>query len=275
MTKSVERRFDDSTVLITGSNYGIGAATAKRFAREGASVVVTGRDEERGRAVVEEIENEGGEATFYAADLTDPDAIAALIEATVDTYDRIDTLVNNAAAQTQQTIEETSLEDWLFTFDVNVRAYWLTVKNALAHMPDGSSIVNISSNHAFETGPGRFPYNVTKAAINGLTKAMAVEFGPAIRVNTLNSGWVPTGGETADEETLTQRREIADIHPVGRMGHPEDIAGTVAFLASDDAAFVTGTHLLADGGRSAVMYDRWNSNYRRDGWPEDYDLPWI
>jgi|AntRauTorcE11898_2_1112593.scaffolds.fasta_scaffold28856_2 NAD(P)-dependent dehydrogenase (short-subunit alcohol dehydrogenase family) len=275
MPEPIENRFDNRTVLITGSNYGIGAATARRFAREGANVVVTGRNEERGRAVVEEIERDDGEASFYAADLTDPDAIAGLIQATVDVYDRIDVLVNNAAAQTQQTIEETSLEDWQFTFDVNVRAYWLTVKHALPHMPDGSSIVNVSSNHAFETGPGTFPYNVTKAAINGLTKAMAVEFGPAIRVNTLNSGWVPTGGDEADDETLARRREIADIHPVGRMGHPEDIAGTVAFLASDDAAFVTGTHLLVDGGRGAVMYDRWNSDYRRDGWPEDYDLQWV
>jgi NAD(P)-dependent dehydrogenase (short-subunit alcohol dehydrogenase family) len=116
---------------------------------------------------------------------------------------------------------------------------------------------------------------VTKAAINGLTRAMAVEFGPAIRVNTLNSGWVPTGGGEADEETLERRREIGDIHPVGRMGHPEDIAGAVAFLASDDAAFVTGTHLLADGGRGAVMYDRWGPGYLQEEWPEEYDLQWL
>lgn len=275
MPDPVEGRFDGRAVLVTGSNYGIGEATVKRFAREGASVVVTGRDEERGQAVVADVEEEGGEALFHATDLTDPDAIAGLIEATVDAYDRIDVLVNNAAAQTQQTIEETTLEDWAFTFDVNVRAYWLTVKHALPHMPDGSSVVNVSSNHAFETGAETFPYNVTKAAINGLTKAMAVEFGPAIRVNTLNSGWVPTGGGEADEETIARRREIADIHPVGRMGHPEDIAGAVAFLASDDAAFVTGTHLLVDGGRGAVMYDRWSPGYLRDGWPEEFDLQWV
>jgi NAD(P)-dependent dehydrogenase (short-subunit alcohol dehydrogenase family) len=275
MPQPVEGRFEDRVVLVTGSNYGIGEATVKRFACEGASVVVTGRNEERGRGVVSDIEKEGGEALFHAADFTDPDAIAGLIEATVDAYDRIDVLINNAAAQTQQTVKGTTLEDWARTFDVNVRAYWLTVKHALGHMPDGSSIVNVSSNHAFETGPGTFPYNVTKAAINGPTKAMAVEFGPAIRVNTLNSGWVPTGDEDANEETIDRRREIADIHPVGRMSHPEDIAGAVAFLASDDAAFVTGTHLLADGGRGAVMYDRWSPGYLQEGWPEEYDLRWV
>jgi NAD(P)-dependent dehydrogenase (short-subunit alcohol dehydrogenase family) len=275
MTPPYDGQFDDAAVLVTGSNYGIGKATAMRFAREGADVVVTGRDEGRGRAVVDDIEKDGGEATFQRADLADPDAIEALVERAVEEYGRIDVLVNNAAAQTQGTVEGTTLEEWAFTFDVNVRAYWLTVKYALPHVPDGGSIVNVSSNHAFETNPGSFPYNVTKTAINGLTKAMALEFGPVIRVNTLNSGWVPTGAGEADEETIERRKEIGNFHPVGRMGHPEDIAGAVAFLASDDAAFVTGTHLLADGGRSAVMYDRGNPDYLIEGWPEEYDHEWL
>lgn len=275
MTTTYEGRFDGDVALVTGSNYGIGKATVKRFAREGASVVVTGRDEERGEAVVEEITERGGEATFVPADLADPEAIQTLIDAAVDAYGEITYLVNNAAAQTHKTVEDTTLEDWEFTFDVNLRAYWLTVKYALPHVPDGGAIVNVSSNHAFETGAGSFPYNVTKKAINGLTKAMALEFGPYVRVNTVNSGWVPTGEGEADEETVETRKEIGNLHPVGRMGHPEDIAGVVTFMASDDAAFVTGAHLLADGGRGAVMYDRGDPDYLLEGWPEEYDLEWL
>ena len=254
-------RFTDKRVLVTGSNYGIGRGTIERFAAEGASVVVTGRDAERAETVAEEIEENGGEAIAQTADLADPEAIEALIDAAVDAYGGLDVLVNNAAAQTQQTITDTTIDEWDLTFDVNVRAYWLTVKHALPHMPDGSSIVNVSSNHAFETGPEVFPYNVTKTAINGLTRAMALTFGPAIRVNTLSSGWVPTGpsGEEPFEEQ--RQHELANLHPVGRMGKPGDIAAGIAFLASDDAAFVNGTELVVDGGRNAVMYDRWLPKY--------------
>lgn len=275
MSTATNSRFEETTVLVTGSNYGIGKATVKRFASEGASVVVTGRDEERGNAVVEAIESDGGDAVFLPADLSEPDAIEALVAETVDAYGHIDVLVNNAAVQTHKTVETTTLDEWTLTFDVNLRAYWLTVKYALPHIPDGGCIVNVSSNHAFETGAGSFPYNVTKKAINSLSMAMALEFGPSIRVNTVNSGWVPTDDESADDSVIEQRKEIANLHPVGRMGHPQDIAGVITFLASDDAAFVHGTHVLADGGRNAVMYDRGGQDYLLDGWPEKFDLEWI
>jgi len=266
MTELIEGRFQDCTVLVTGSNYGIGRATTERFAAEGANVVVTGRDEDRCREVVTAIEEEAGEATSVTADLSDPAAIEALIETAVDAYGEIDVLVNNAAAQTQQTITDTTLEDWEFTVDVNLRAYWLTVKHALAHVPEGGAIVNVSSNHAFETGPGAFPYNVTKVAIDGLTRSMAVELGPAIRVNTVNSGWVPTGEDREAYEAGERFEDIDDLHPVGRMGRPEDIAGVITFLASDDAAFVTGANVLADGGRGVIMYDQWAPAYgNREG----------
>ncbi|MFB6296495.1 MAG: SDR family NAD(P)-dependent oxidoreductase [Halobacteriales archaeon] len=261
MTNAIGTRFEDRAVLVTGSNYGIGRATAERFAREGASVVVTGRDEGRCRETVAGIEDAGGEATAVTADLANPAEIEALIEAAVEACGKIDVLVNNAAAQTQQTVIDTTLDEWAFTFDVNLRAYWLTVKHALAHVPDGGAIVNVSSNHAFETGPGVFPYNVTKTAIDGLTRAMALEFGPAIRVNTVNSGWVPTGEDREAYEAGERFAGVDDLHPVGRMGRPADLAGAIAFLASDDAAFVTGANLPVDGGRSAVMYDRWLPAY--------------
>ena len=254
-------RFEGKTVLVTGSNYGIGRGIAERFGAEGASVVVTGRDIDRARATVAAIEDAGGTAMARPADLADPAAIEALVETAVDAYGPLDVLVNNAAAQTQQTIAETTLEDWQFTWDVNVRAYWLTAKAALEEMPAGASVVNLCSNHATATGPGVFPYNVTKTAIHGLTRAIALEYGPNIRANTVLSGWVPTGPEGLDEFEPERQRRIANLHPVGRMGRPADLAGAVTFLASDDAAFITGVDLLVDGGRDAVMYDQWLPAY--------------
>jgi NAD(P)-dependent dehydrogenase (short-subunit alcohol dehydrogenase family) len=113
----------------------------------------------------------------------------------------------------------------------------------------------MSSNHAFSTMPGLFPYNAVKAGINGMTRALALELGPhGIRVNTVNPGWVEVE-RTREELPAEERERVERIHPLGRIGTPADVAGTVAFLASEDAAFVTGASLLVDGGRSAVMQD--------------------
>jgi NAD(P)-dependent dehydrogenase (short-subunit alcohol dehydrogenase family) len=261
MTTVNDGRFDGDVALVTGSNMGIGAATVERLAKEGASVVVTGRDEERGQQVADDITDQGHEATFLQADLADPAHVEALVDETVATYGGLDVLVNNAAAPASSTaIEETTLEEWATVVNVNLRAAWLTVKNAVPHFSEGSSVVNVSSNHALETEDGRFPYNVTKTAINGLTRSMAIELGPETRVNTVVPGWIPTHGDT----TGARRRELANLHPVGRLGRPEDIAATIAFLASEDAAFVTGAALLADGGRRSVMYDQLIPDYAEE-----------
>lgn len=254
MSEDRQSRFEDSVALVTGSTRGIGAATARRFAREGASVVVHGRSEDAGTDVVEEITSAGGEATFVRADLADPDTIERLIERAVDEYDRIDTLVNNAAVQVQETVTGASMDDWSFAMDVNFRAYWLCVKHAVEHMPAGGSVVNVSSNHGRVTMPGSFPYNATKSGIDGMTRAMALELGPEIRVNAVSPGWVRVR-EIDGEASREAWGKRAELHPLDRVGEPADIAGVISFLASDDAAFVTGSNLLADGGRSAVMQD--------------------
>jgi NAD(P)-dependent dehydrogenase (short-subunit alcohol dehydrogenase family) len=254
MHGNTQSRFEETVALVTGSTRGIGAATARRFAREGASVVVHGRSEDRGHAVVDEITTAGGEATFVQADLADPDAIERLIDRAVDEYGRIDVLVNNAAVQVHETVTDATMEDWSFAMDVNLRSYWLCVKHAVEHLPAGGSVVNVSSNHARVTVPGSFPYNVTNSAIDGMTRAMALELGPEIRVNTVSPGWTRVR-EIEDEEARERWAEIAALHPLKRVGEPDDIAGVITFLASDDAAYVTGANLLADGGRTAVMQD--------------------
>jgi len=254
------KRFTDEVVVVTGSTRGIGAGVAKRFAREGASVVVTGRSREAGQATVGEIESEGGEAVFVRADMRDPDEIAALFEATVDTYGGLDVLVNNAGVETNTGVTEATMDDWEFVVETDFRSFWLCAKEAAARMDEGA-IINTSSNHAFLTMPEMFPYNAVKSGINGMTRAMALDLGPQIRVNTVNPGWVAIE-RTLSEMSETERREIESIHPSGRLGKPEDVAAAVAFLASDEAGFVTGTSLLVDGGRSAVMQDGTLPDYR-------------
>lgn len=250
-------RFDEETAIITGSTRGIGASIAHRFATEGSNVVVSGRTESAGKAVAREINTMDGtgEALFVRADMANPEDIRTLVSQAVDEFGQINTIVNNAAVQTESSVETTTLEQWELLVSVNFRGYWLLVKQALEHMPEGSSIVNISSNHSQLTMPNTFPYNAIKSGVDGMTRAMAVELGPiGIRANSVNPGWVEV--ERTRKELVDGRyEEIESMHPLGRIGAPADIAGVVTFLASDDAAFVTGSSLLADGGRSAIMED--------------------
>jgi NAD(P)-dependent dehydrogenase (short-subunit alcohol dehydrogenase family) len=256
-----DRRFAGSTALVTGSTRGIGAGIARRFVDEGANVVITGRSVDEGEAIASELSARAtaagtdGDAHFVRADVRDPDDIDALVRATADTYGGIDVLVNNAGVQTETTATDAAMDDWEFVLETDFRSFWLCAKHAVEHMSEGGAIVNMSSNHAFSTMPGLFPYNAVKAGINGMTRAMALELGPhGIRVNTVNPGWVEVE-RTREELSDDERQRVEELHPLGRLGTRADVAGTVAFLASDDAAFVTGTSVLVDGGRSAVMQD--------------------
>jgi glucose 1-dehydrogenase len=265
-------RFEDRVAVVTGSTRGIGAGVAKRLAREGARVVVTGRTREAGERTVDAIREVGGEATFVRADMRDRDDIAALFEATVDAYGGVDVLVNNAGVETETGVTEATAEEWELVVETDFRAFWLCAKEAADRM-DGGAIVNTSSNHAFLTMPGMFPYNAVKAGINGMTRAMALDLGPHVRVNTVNPGWIAVE-RTVSEMSDDRRRELASLHPVGRLGAPDDVAAAVAFLASDEAGFVTGTTLVVDGGRTAVMQDDTLPDYRQrltDG-PDGDDL---
>lgn len=254
-------RLAEDVAIVTGSTRGIGEGVAKRLAKEGASVVVTGRSTSAGETVASEIRDEGGTASFVRADMRDPDDIGALVEATVEEYGDLTILVNNAGVQTETSVTEATLEDWEFVLETDFRAYWLCAKHAAKVMDEGS-IINVSSNHAFLTMPEIFPYNAVKAGINGMTRAMALDLGPEIRANTINPGWILID-RTKEELPPEEREEVESIHPVGRLGTPSDVAGVVAFLASDDAGFVTGSHIVVDGGRTAVMQDDMLPNYRR------------
>jgi NAD(P)-dependent dehydrogenase (short-subunit alcohol dehydrogenase family) len=268
---AVPRRFAGETAIVTGSTRGIGAGIAERLAAEGANVVVSGRTAESGEAVVDRIADLSpgesadaagptGDAVFVRADMRDPDDVAALAEAAVEEYGSLDVLVNNAGVQTETAADEATLDDWAFVVETDFRAYWLAARAALDHM-DRGAIVNVSSNHAYATMPAHFPYNAVKAGINGMTRSLAVDFGPRVRVNTVVPGWVEIE-RTREELPEGRLEEVESIHPTGRIGTPADVAGAVSFLASEDAAFVTGAALLVDGGRGAVMQDDTLPDYR-------------
>jgi len=194
------------------------------------------------------------------ADVEDPEDVAALAEAAVAAHGSLDVLVNNAGVQTETAADEASLDDWAFVVETDFRAYWLAARAALEHM-DRGAIVNVSSNHAHATMPKHFPYNAVKAGINGMTRSLAVDFGPSVRVNTVVPGWVEIE-RTRDELPEGRFEEVESIHPTGRIGTPSDVAGAVSFLASEDAAYVTGSALLVDGGRGAVLQDDVLPDYR-------------
>lgn len=246
------RRLTDKTAIITGSTRGIGEGIARRFASEGATVVVSGRTVDDGETIVDDIRDVGGDAVFIRADMADPTDIEQLVERSVERYGEIDILVNNAAAWQHGSFTERTMDDWELVMNVSLRAPWLATKYVLAAMPDGGSIINISSIHALATDPDRFPYNVAKAGLNGMTRSLAIDLGGLeISVNAIMPGPIRIRGPISLEDTSRN----AHFLPANRRGKPKDVAGLAAYLASDEAGFVTGTSIPVDGGWTACLFD--------------------
>ena len=255
---------DDRVAIVTGSTRGIGRGIAHRLAAEGVRTIVSGRSEDDGAAVVDEIEDHGFEATYVKADLAEPDAATALVEDTVEIYDGVDFLINNAAAWRHGSVLDRSVEDWEAVMAVSLRAPWLLSKAAVEHMDDGGRIINISSVHSVATDPARFPYNVAKSGLNGLTRTLAIDLGPeGVTVNGIKVGAVPQ--EYRDVNPFDGDSWYARLAPVGRSGTPLDVAALVMFLCSAEAGFITAANIPCDGGRLATFP---NAN-----WPADDDTP--
>ncbi|WP_205780202.1 SDR family NAD(P)-dependent oxidoreductase [Micromonospora ureilytica] len=244
------------TALITGSTSGIGRATALKLARGGVHVIASGRDVERGLEVVEKIRAEGGEADFVASDLRDARSAAELAakatRAAESAGGTLDILVNNAAIGAGGPTAGTEESTFDAVLGTNLKAPFYLVANLAPAMAarGGGAIVNVSTLAAEVALPGLSVYGASKAALDLLTKSWAAEFGPAgVRVNSVRPGPTRTPGSAALGDTLGQ---LAAQAPLGFVADPEDIAAVIAFLVSDEARFVTGVILDADGGRTAV-----------------------
>ena len=245
----------NKVILITGALTGIGRATAIAFAREGAHVVVCGRRDDAGNALVTELRAVGAEAEYIRADVRHEDDVRGLVDRTVKRFGRLDVAVNNAGTEGKPgPVTEQTAESYASTFDTNVLGTLLSLKHELRVMlpQRQGSIVNVSSTFGRAGGPGASVYVASKHAVEGLTKAAALEVaGSGVRVNVVAPGPIETGmlnRFTGDEE---KKAALVSRVPLKRAGLPEEIAQTIVFLASEKASFITGVSIAVDGGKLA------------------------
>ena len=251
-------RFDDKTVVVTGAGSGFGEEIAKRFAREGGSVVVSDIDADSSQRVAEEIKAAGGTAQSVTVDVSQEEQVAALVETAREAFGGLDVLVNNAGySHLNKLLWKISVAEFDAVFAVNVRGVFLGCKHAIPIMIEQGSgvIVNIASIGAIAPRPGVTPYNATKGAVLTLTKGLALEVARHnIRVNAVNPVAADTGfmkGATGRDALSDElRATLTSTIPRGRLAEPRDVAASVTFLASDDGDFLTGTSINVDGGRS-------------------------
>ncbi|MFG2405275.1 SDR family NAD(P)-dependent oxidoreductase [Streptomyces brevispora] len=253
MTSAALARFDGYGVLITGAGQGIGAATARRLAAEGARVLVTDLDPDRARRVADGIVADGGTADSLACDVTDRAAVEAAVAHAVSAFGALDVLVNNAYACSPDAalFEDEPDEVWERDLDVTLSGAYRCARAALPHLAASGrgAIVSIGSVNGVQDF-GNHSYSAAKAGLGSLTRTLAGHAGPrGVRVNLVAPGTIRTDAWAGRDAELSR---ISGLYPLGRVGEPEDIAAAVAFLASRDAAWVTGTTLCVDGGLTAV-----------------------
>ena len=254
MTSSTQR-LQGKVALVTGAGSGIGAATALRFAQEGATVVLCGRRQAPLDAVVAQIKAAGGKAEAVQADVSDEAGFTAAINGAAERHGRFDVLVNNAMAFSWGAIEETSTADWHSNFSTSVDGTFWGTRAAMKLMKtQGGAIINVSSICGMLGTAYMAGYSAAKAAIVNFSRAAAAEGAlSGIRVNVVVPAVVETpstAGMLSDEAT---RKSTEKLIPMGRVGQPEDLANAILFLASDEASYITGAVLPVDGGRSAVL----------------------
>ncbi|TWU23410.1 Glucose 1-dehydrogenase 1 [Novipirellula galeiformis] len=241
----------DKVAVVTGAGSGIGAATAKRFARDGFKVVLNGRTESKLSAVAEEIGVEN--SLVVTGDVSSEAVVENMIAQTIKTYGRLDVVVNNAGVFVGGTIDKLSAADWDKQMNINAKGPFLVTKAALPHLvKTKGSVVNVSSVSGLGGDWGAFAYDASKGAVTLMTKALALDFAPqGVRINAV----APSLTDTEMAEAVMENDEVvsafANRIAMGRAGKSEEVADVIAFLASEDARFVTGTIVPVDGGLSA------------------------
>jgi meso-butanediol dehydrogenase / (S,S)-butanediol dehydrogenase / diacetyl reductase len=244
-------RFAGKVVLVTGAASGIGAATARRCSGDGAAVAMVDREEAKLRATASSFPAE--RTMTVAADVADLVAVERFVQEAVDRFRRLDVLVNNAGVVAKGTVTEASVEDWRRVMAVDVDAVFYCTRAAVPHLIAAKGcIVNVSSVSGLGGDWGMSFYNAAKGAVTNFTRALAMDLGAhGVRVNAVNPTLTWTGltaGMDKDEALMAKFRERI---PLGRPGEPEEVAAVIAFLASEDARFVTGVNLSVDGGLGA------------------------
>ncbi len=248
-------RLQDKVAIVTGGGKGIGKACAMHLAENGAKVVITQRNEEEGRQVVREIEEKNGRAIFVRQDVSKEEDWENVLKQTRAAFGPPDILVNNAGMYIIEPAASTSLDQWRTLMEVNAMGVFLGIKHCAPVMAEngGGSIINMSSVAALIGSPNHILYSASKGAVLAMTRVAAMEFADSkVRVNSVHPGYTDT--EMADygaEKLDTSKEGLGRMYPLGRIGKPEDVACGVLYLASDDAAYVTGTQLLIDGGYTA------------------------
>lgn len=247
-------RLKDKVAIVTGSKQGIGAGIAGVFSQEGASVVVADIEEDGGLKKADELGAAENKAIFVKADVSDSRSVQNMIDTTIETFGKLDILVNNAGYHISKNIEDTSEGEWEFIINTNLRSTFLCSKYAIPHLrKTKGSIINISSMVGLVGQPNAGAYSATKGGQIAMSKGMAIDFAPdGIRINVICPGWIQTPlvedwfGQQSDPDA--SRKYIYGIHPLGRIGTPEECGKAALFLACDDSSFVTGTTIALDGG---------------------------
>lgn len=254
----MSERLNGKSAFVTGAGQGIGRGIAEQLALNGASVTIAEINVDTGLASADVLKEAGHQAQFVRVDIRAEDDIQAGIAAHLERFGALDILVNNAGQNQHFDASKMSVDEWERSMSLNLRGAWLCCKHALPIMAErgGGVIISIASVHATMTATNFFPYNVAKSGILGLTRSLALDWGQHnIRAVAVSPGWVRTQPaidffEAADDPAAEEER-IKELHPVKRIGAPKDIGALVAFLASDEAGYITGTEIVIDGGISA------------------------
>jgi len=254
----------DQIGIVTGVTSGIGAGVADVLAQAGADVAGCGRsavESDGAKAFFESVNAQGRRAEYCSIDLRNVDGPGELVERTIAQFGRIDFVISNAGFNVFRGAAECTEEDWQMNLDLNLASHWRLARAVHPHLEQSASgaFVVMTSNHAYSCIPGCFPYDVTKTALLGLVRTLAVDWGPGVRVVGIAPGFIETRG--ADKwfgsfpDPEIERQRTIDRHPAGKLGTPEEVGAFCAFLVSRYAGFATGTTYLLDGGRSALMQD--------------------
>ncbi len=256
-------RLKDKVAIVTGASSGIGIGIAEVFAQQGARVVCVARRAAEGEAVAESIRRQGGNAAFIACDVAEEQQVENLVRQTLELFGRVDVLVNNAGVNFVKPFDELTSADWDRVIGVDLRGTFLCIRACIGHFlkQRAGSVVNIATVHTMACLPGAAPYDAAKWGMVGLTKSLAVEYASrGIRFNCLSPGLIDTqiwndiqnGAEDIDACLTHWRANI----PMGRVGTIREIGQAAAFLASDDASYITGANLLADGGMTSQLVSK-------------------